>query len=385
MKKLVKFKLLSDVITGGVRTATNFLESENFISGAVLRAGFASDILLECPYADEEYEEKVNYVFFREKEKCKNCANISKCREFGNMKFSFLYPENCLPAPFTLRKCKAGGTDHAVMDVIAQNGRLKCPKCAAEGKDGRMEDVKGFVDADGSEKSVSKNTTVHTAIDINTGTALDGSLFSISAIKRGQIYCGEIDDRDTGMIYPGAVVRVGKYSSNGFGKLRVEEITDCPEPDIETAVTEFNRKFGENLKRHYGEKKEFAAILLKSDAVLGLEDETGLLSSEDYKKIWQEHLFSPDKNSALKLEQIFAQNFCYSGFDTAVKTNSDIERRKAPVIVTEKGTSILVSFTDSEAALNELKRIYENGIGRDTETGYGKTEICCSLHLLGIY
>ena len=47
MKKLVKFSFESDVISGGIRLKPNFLKSVDIINGAVLRAAFANDILLD--------------------------------------------------------------------------------------------------------------------------------------------------------------------------------------------------------------------------------------------------------------------------------------------------------------------------------------------------
>lgn len=383
MKKRVEFLLEGDVATGGVRTTTNFFESSDFISGAVLRAGFAWNILFECPYADEAINEKLNFVSYRDKEKCTGCPNAEACKKFGKMRFSYLYPLNAVPAPFTLHKCKAHA-DHCVMDTVAVNGKLACTECK-----GRMESVKGYVNSlTGTEIKVPKSLTVHTAIDINTGTALDGSLYSVYAIRHGQTFYGYIDDCDTDMIKKGDTVRVGKLSSCGFGKLKIIDVKDCSESGstekIKSSVSEFNNNFKSKISTD-NRGKEYASILFTSDAVLGLEKEKNeVLLSDRYKEIWQKHLFGDE--TVLSVEKVFAQNFSYSGFDTSIKTDEDIKRRKSPVIMTKRGTSILVSFKteDKESAVSELCRMSDNGIGRDTEIGCGSVEICCLLHCLGI-
>lgn len=380
MKKYVEFLLESDVMTGGIRVADNFLESLDYISGSVLRAGFAWNILYQCPYADELTEDKTNFVSYRDKEKCKGCPNGEYCKEFGNMKFSFLYPKDAVPAPLTLKECKAGGTEHCVMDTIAENGKLACSKCG-----GRMESVKGYVNAKTGKKiKIHKNLSVHTAIDIYSGTALEGSLHSVNALSHGQVFYGFIDDCSTDMIKEGTVVRVGKFSSCGFGKLKViksEKIEDENRQDMEKRISQFNErfKFGNN-------NKEYAPMLFLSDAALGFENVDNKVSaSGDYKAIWQNNIFS--KDSPLHIEKVFAQNYSYSGFDTSIKEDKDIMRRKDPVILTKGGTSILVSYDlkDKQQAVSELVQTSENGIGKDTDAGFGAVEVCSPLHLLGIH
>ena len=77
MRKTVEFELLDPFFSGGVRIADNFLESEGFIRGSVLRAAFTNDILLQCPFADEPSKDgKLNFVEIKDKDgKCESCPN----------------------------------------------------------------------------------------------------------------------------------------------------------------------------------------------------------------------------------------------------------------------------------------------------------------------
>ncbi len=384
-KRAVKFLLESDVITGGVRSEhdVNFLNSENVISGSVLRAAFANEILLDCPYASELYNGKANFVTYRNKESCKECKNVEVCKNFSNMIFSTLTIEGSLPAPFTSRICKTCGV--RLMDTIAETGRLKCPDCQKKYPDdksaGRMENAKGFINADGN--SIIKpahSISIHTAIDPYTSTARDGRLFSIKALKSGQIYTGIINDCGSGMLQKDSVVYVGKYSSNGFGKLRIIDISEAEERNIRNAVNDFNIRFGNALCKKYGEGKRFATILLISDAKLVISTK-GITSSEEYKQIWQKAFFG--EINTIKLEQIYTQTFTWTGYDTAIVPEDNGIRRKKTELITEKGTSLLISFTTDDA-IDTLAEMEICGVGKDTNIGYGQLMICSKLHNLGI-
>lgn len=386
-RKYVEFTLESDVMTGGVRNShdLNFMTSENVISGQVLRAAFANEILLGCPYADEEVDGRVNFVTYRGKEACGGCKNSEACRRFSDMSFSALMIENSLPVPFTLRICKTCGDKHPLMDTIAGSGMLKCPVCKSAVNTvtpatGRMENAKGFADRSASRVFKPKrSTSMHTAIDPYTGTVENGSLFSINALRRGQVYSGIIDDCGSGMLREGAVLYVGKYSSNGFGRLRITKISEPEQRDITGAIDEFNRRFGEQLSCKYGSGKRFAAVLLTSDAKLDISSSGGILSTEDYRSAWERALFS---GSEIRLEQIYAQTFTWSGYDTSVRTDSTEERRKPTELITEKGTSLLVSF--AAGAESALVRLEQEGVGADRNIGYGQVMVCSRLHSLGI-
>lgn len=374
MKKLVKFLFESNVISAGIKTNNNFLKTEDVINGSVVRAAFANDILLDCEYAEEKVNGRQYWLAERETENhpyCAECPHKEMCKKFSDMTFSFMVPENSITAPFTSKACKSCGTEHPVMDTIMENGALKCKACG-----GRMENLKGLINKnDYSSIKVSHRITTHTAIDLYSRTVADGSLFSVEAISRGSVYQCEIDDCDTDMIYVGKVIYIGKYSSNGFGKIRIISVEDMPAVNTEEAVKRFNEKFNANGDRQY------AAILFLSDAKLDVDKCSAVpLTTEEYRKIWEERLFGSD--SPLKIEQVYAQNIPYHSFDTSefYRDNS----RKTDIL-TERGSSVKVSFEAGNAtAIKFLKALEENGIGRDTEIGYGKIAVCSDIHMLGI-
>jgi CRISPR/Cas system CSM-associated protein Csm3 (group 7 of RAMP superfamily) len=385
-RKYVEFMLESDVMTGGVRNAhdRNFLVSENVISGQVLRAAFANDVLADCLYAGEEVDGKANFVAYRGKEACEDCKNADVCRKFSDMSFSALMKENSLPAPFTLRVCKTDRS-HPLMDTIAGSGKLKCPEClkntaTVTSATGRMENAKGFVDRDGNGLVKPKRgASMHTSVDPYTGTVVNGNLFSVESLGRGQVYCGMIDDCGSGMLYEGAVIYVGKFSSNGFGKLRITKISQPEERDVLSAIDDFNARFGEKLAEKYGGGKRFAAVLLTSDAKLDIASAGGIMSSEEYRAAWEKALFG---GKSIRLEQIYAQTFTWSGYDTSSSGTPADGAHKPTELITEKGTSLLVSFPEGEE--DSLVRLEREGVGADRNIGYGEVLVCGKLHSLGI-
>ena len=370
MKKLVKFSFENNVISGGIRLKPNFLKSVDVINGAVLRAAFANDILLDCPFAEDVIDGKKYQVISRG-ERCGNCKHQKVCEKFSDMKFSFLYPENTIPAPFTSKTCKAHGTSHSVMDTVIANGILKCPECQ-----GRMENLKGLVDKDNfSTVRVKRSVSTHTAIDPNTRTAKEGSLFSIDAIRKGCIYECEIDDCDTGMIYEGKVIYLGKYASCGFGKMKIISVNEVENENVKEKIELFNSKFNKD-----NNTRKYASILLLSDAKLDTDKYADdVKKTDEYRDIWKKAIFG--ENSFIEIEQVIAQNYYYNGYDTSVV---DDNRQHQTEYLTEKGSSFRISFPADSNYIEVLENMQKNGIGRDTECGYGKISICNKIHTIGI-
>ena len=70
----------------------------------------------------------------------------------------------------------------------------------------------------------------------------------------------------------------------------------------------------------------------------------------------------------------------YNGYEM-----SSGEYKVVPEMLTEKGSSIKVSFKCKDKdAVDFLKKIQYEGIGRDTNLGYGKVQVCGRIHMTGI-
>lgn len=380
MRKIVEFELLSPLMCGGVRVADNFLESEKFIRGSVLRAAFANDILLECPLADMPSEDgKLNYIELKQPEgKCANCVHREKCRKFSDMYFSFAYPQKSIPAPMTLRACKSSGLKHPLQDIIYQKSRLSCSECQSGTK--RMEGFKGYLRMEDNvyvETKVNFLLSTHTAIDYHTHTAEDGKLFSIKAVPAGWHFTAEIDDCDSGMLFEGKEIYVGKYSSVGYGKLKIVSITDSIEI-TEQLISKKVEKFQKNLDAPYK-----AALLFLSDAIFDIPITKTSQSTKDYLELWHNVIIG-DANSPVRVEKVYAETQLYSGYDTSESWGN--WKVKEPKLYILKGTSVLLDISNEriEEAMSLLTDIAKNGVGCRTSDGFGAVAVCHDLHQLGV-
>ncbi len=383
MKQKVTFELLSPVMCGGIRIAHNFLESESFIRGSVLRAAFASQILLECPVADRSSKDgRHNFIEIKDKDGfCKECPNRKVCSKFSAMRFSFAYPENCIPAPFTARMCKTFEFAHPIQDTIIEKGMISCDECKEDGH-GRMESIKGMIklaaDGKAEEGKTDMCLSTHTAIDYCTGTADDGSLYSVKAMKKGQVFTAVIDDCETDMLKKGDIIYAGKYSSCGFGKMRITEIgtyPECTEQDIADKIKRFNQRFG---------RTNMAAVLLLSDAYpYDAEVPDNIRTNEVYLDYWTRALFGEDA-LPFTVKSMLTETQLYSGYDTSKKWGD--WKQKKPELLILKGTSLLLEIKEGcmEEAVKLLTDAQNNGIGRRTENGFGQVEICHPIHCIGV-
>lgn len=380
MRKRVELELLSPLMCGGMRIADNFLESEPFIRGSVLRAAFANLILLECPLADQPGKNgELNFIEEKDPDgKCAGCPNKTVCRAFSDMYFSFAYPDDAIPAPFTLKGCKTSGLSHKMQDTIFHNGRLQCQSCTDGLK--RMESVKGLLrkaeTASGYAKvPVDTVLTTHTAINYDTHTAEDGKLYTVRAIQKGTVYTAVIDDCDTGMLSAGRIIYVGKYASVGFGKVLIKSVSDVQSAD-EKQIEKDIKGFQADLA-----SENRAALLFRSDAILDIPFNHAVLTTEKYQKIWQEVLFGAEE-TAVTVEKVFAETQLYSGYCTARKWGEwkDAE----PVLLVKKGTSVLLQISDFQKAVSLLTSLALNGVGKRTRDGFGEVIVCHPLHRLGV-
>lgn len=380
MRKIVEFELLSPLMCGGVRIADNFLESEKFIRGSVLRAAFATDILLDCPLADIPSEDgKLNFVELKQPDgKCASCVHKDKCKNFSDMFFSFAYPEDSIPAPMTVRACKSSGLNHSLQDIIYQNGRLACPECQKGTK--RMEGFKGYLKYDNgsySEVKVPFSLSTHTSIDYHTHTAEDSKLFSIKAVSAGIRFTAEIDDCDSGMLYEGKEVYVGKYSSVGYGKLKIVSLKEKNELSIQS-LTESVDKFQKKL-----DAPNKVTLLFLSDAIFDIPVSSTSQSTKDYLELWQKVIIG-DIDSQIKVEKVYAETQLYSGYDTSESWGN--WKVKEPKLYILKGTSVFLDISKAakDDAMTFLTNLAKKGIGYRTQDGFGEIAVCHELHQLGV-
>jgi len=366
----VRLDFLSPVILGGKKTATNYIESIDYIQGNILRAALAKYILNNCKeYSENEIvnvngENKRNWVYYRDKKGCQNCKLKRLCKKFSSLKFSYFYPEGVHILPLTAMVCKLDES-HGYIDLLIQE--RKCPIC---GKEGRVEAATGYI-KDNKKYSVKKMFLTKTEIDNYTKTSRDGRLYSVVAISEtsdnknsftGYIY--GLDKEDLENIDE---LRVGKYISVGYGKCTIEPIYEENKggTDILEQLENFNNRYKSLNSSDVDNQANYFAIKLTSDAMLDVKiDATEYLTTEEYIKLWQDVLGIDKKYEIYKM---YCETFNFRGFDLS-KAEADI--REEPVIMMEKGSVIL--FKTRQPLSNALDYFEKlNGIGKENENGFG--------------
>lgn len=360
----------SPVILGGKKTATNYIDSIDYIQGNVVRAAFAKYILNNCKEFDENEavdingEKKKNWVYYRDREGCVNCKFKNLCQKFDSLKFSYFYPEGADILPLTAMVCKYDES-HGYIDVLVH--KRECPVC---GEGGRVEGATGYI-KDSKKYNVKKMFLTKTEIDNYTRTSKDGRLYSIVAVSgtdddensfTGYIY--GIDEEDLKNIEE---LRVGKYISVGYGKCTIEPVYEEKKnrEDILNQMKDFDSKY-KSLSINDAENKfNYFAVKLISDAKLGVNiDLFKYYTTEKYKRLWQDVLKIDQKYEIYKM---YCETFNFRGFDLS---KSSINIREEPVIMLEKGSVILFKTQEPlDRALDYFTNI--KGLGDENENGFG--------------
>ena len=373
-RKQYQVMLCGPVIVGNQRIADNFLESESFIRGSVIRAGFAKQIAYACPLTETERSVGGGFFMIEQKSEaaCAGCKYAEICRRFSEMRFSYVLPEDAVPAPFTGRICKKAEDAHPIQDILipADSPQVICRECP-DGE-GRMESLKGFVrmtpEKEWKRIKVQKQLSTHTSILAESQTVREHTLFSINALCPGQIFSITIDDCQTGLVAQFDTIYVGKYSSNGYGKIH---FTDCAEQagdSLQARIGEFQRKAKDDT---------LLSMLFLSDMRISVPAGKRLILTE-----WEKLLFEAE-DLPFTLEKIYTETTLYSGYDTSRKWGK--WRDAVPDLLMKMGTSLLLRIKEGqrEAALSLLARLEETGIGERCSDGYGQIAVCHPLHTIG--
>ena len=361
----------SPVIAGNQRVSDSFFESEPFLRGSVLRAAFAKLIAFSCPLPEQVRSGGGGFFWIEQKSEadCADCRYAEICRRFGEMRFSFACLRGTFPAPITARVCKNAGCAHPVQDILipSDDPILSCAVCG-----GRMEGLRGFVSLPGADGRcragrVRTERSSHISVDAESLTARSRSVYSVQAIAAGQELAAAIDDCGTGLAACFDTVYAGKYTSGGFGKLRLREIPVKAEPLAER-IARFRQSAGDPA---------LLSVLFLSDMRIPVPAGMQLILHE-----WERILFGGGE-LPFTLEKIFTETALYSGYNTAREWGK--WRDPAPDLLVRMGTSLLLrvrSGKDAEAAAL-LERLEAEGLGERRGDGYGQIAVCHPLHAIG--
>ena len=366
MKIILNFK--APFIVGGNKIDPNYIETMDYIQGNVIRASFAKKILMNCPLYEPNIEvvvkgvKRKHWVYIRDGEKCDSCLYKNICKDFSKIKFSYFYPKHCKVVPLTAMKCKIHD-NHPFIDCLIEE--RKCPKCNS-----RVEYLGGFI-RDNKLYNVKKSIHTKTSIDSYTKTTVNGKLYTLLAVAATEensenIYEGHIEGISPKDMELFKELRIGSYTSIGFGKAAIEfkkeeEITFDKE-----ALLSFDKRYKEN--NFCDKSKNYAAIKFISDCKLDIKRNIdNYMETDQYRELWKEILALKD----MKVEKVYTEIFNYRGFNTS-KENL----REEVEIMGRKGSVVVLS---SHFKVEEIYKILSSidGFGKDIENGFGQFTIYC--------
>lgn len=388
MKYKIKLSLESPLLVGGKKQGDNYIKSMDYIPGSVMRAAFARAITDRCGY-----ERKNRWVVFENSDECHECPVKNLCSNFGKIRFSFMYPLDSIPYPVTNMRCKYDPSHPDVDTLIYMINRHRGQevkfdgRCSKKGCGERLEKHTGL-NKDGMDVEVDFRLITKNGISPYLKRSKEGILYSMDVVSEkcfagdervstefnGYVECDENINDELENIH---VLRVGAYTTSGFGKCRMnvegEGIYDSI-PEMEERIKKFNEKINDGSKL-------YISFTLLSDAYLGLEQcfEDGVRPSQITTREYIEsygNVLGKYVCKGLKFEFPVAVNQVRRGFDTS---KDEAVYRKAK-IVTKIG-SIFVFSTDKDSVnYKGLLDVQKEGIGCNREHGFGQVAVCSEFH-----
>lgn len=393
----VKLQFQSPLIVGDKKISSNYIASKDYIQGSVIRAAFARVILNQCSayhgeleevtIDDEKGEKKVvskkNWIHCRGEEDgykekyeviCKKCPYHKVCSSFSKIKFSFFYPKETSVIPLTSMCCKNKRKEHGFIDSLTQD--MMCLKCKKGNN--RVEFESGLRTAQGIYKA-QKVVQTKTAINPYTRTSKDGMLFNLVSLSpicfEGEIE--GIDDKDLALF---ETLRIGAYTSTGFGKCQVlyDSQYTYSDPTL-NEVYAYSEEYKKHQKQLLSGDKEYLVVMLSSDAHIEIEVPKEYCTTAQYISHWEKYV----RLESSKLHKVYFDTTLYRGYDTSSATNDYRAKAKYQI---NKGSILIYEFDDKQ----QLKDVYDKyyfgayirgkvkfTIGNECENGFGSCQIYC--------
>ena len=395
MKYRIRITPKNPFVIGGKKLNNDYIKSLEHIPGGVLRAALSREIVMACPYYNQNSSKKY-WVEYKNEKECTSCRYKNLCKNFSEIKIGELYPQNSKNYPLTAMRCKEN-SEHKAFDTLSEKLIRKiykddknlnqidsgCPECKK-----RVERCSGlFLEKNGVQKDVEVVNLLITKNAINPymRTAKDGILYTLDAGSTKVM----IGDEERDLYFEGIIegddikseleniysLYIGAYNTAGFGKFVIDVVDEYKEDDIKSLKNRL-QKF--NIKIN-SEKKIYVPITLESDAYINLpiENDKKLceISKDEYIKIYENSL-----KEISELGKIFYINFLSDtrrGFDTS---KENVKFRKAKKVI-KSGGVIVLEIDKDKIDYSKLLNIQNNGIGENKIHGFGKIKICDEFHL----
>ena len=360
----------SPLLIGTHTTQSNFRDTQSIIPGAVLRAALARAICEQDCTKDPSKEVRITVLPEGEET---NFPNLRQA--FSELRFSALNSNiQSAPYPITTRKCKFH-EDHKKVDVltaILKSREAKCPECG-----GRLEKLAPY---EFFEEHAPTITSTHSEMDKQRGTARDGRLFTVRAIApRTAVFSGTISgDIDFGelsrLLRP--TLRVGAMLTAGFGECKVElkPFTVLPDDGLSDRIKRF--------KELIGCEDNLIPITLMSDAIIDFskQDDDYYIKTDDYLKAYEKLVNPVEGEHDFEMVHAMIKSRIWRGFDTG-KQGGGFE--KPAKFLLQAGSVLVVraNAPDAPTMLEKLLKLEQNGIGLETQDGYGAVRVAHENHI----
>ncbi len=365
----------SPIHIGKSKPNFSFLPTKDLIPGSILRGALAE------------------YLIMRGRE--------SEIKEFiANMRFGFLYPSKSpallpLPLPATSLGCKNNSgfkseKAHGIFDALLASVAyeelrkftefpvpltFKCKECGS-----RMDKVSGFYTEEGGKyKKVEVKRTSQTKVAISRRrkTSESEMLYSITAIRPGNVFVGKIlGDTDKLEVLLDALneVGIGAFTTRGYGMVEARK-AEIRTGGIEERVESFNRRLREVWS-------DIASIALNKDKIP--EEPTGTYFSVDVLSpaILRDHSGLSTLKLQLNLGEKKVEPVLFSAYHEFIGGWSTAwGLPKETTYGAGTGSTYVFKLDEEREELyHELERIELEGIGRRRDEGYGDVLICHPFH-----
>ncbi|WEU40289.1 MAG: CRISPR-associated RAMP protein Csx10 [Candidatus Odinarchaeum yellowstonii] len=369
---------------GGVKYKSQYLATEEFISGAIVRGTLAEYMILNG-----------------RKSEIKNLVK--------NIRFGFLYPSYhpdilSYPIPLTALTCKSdfgfkSNKGHGVFDQLIpliafkelekQGAKFpvaftfKCKECM-----GRMENINGYYIKDENYKIIrtERYTQTKTAINRIRKSAEEKMIYSVTAIKP-KVYI-ENKPHDiffNGKIYPESEIvdevlkalnsiGIGSHTTRGYGKVSARRISVKEHEPLIKRIQSFNEKLSEvwsellSIVKSDSLPKEpdatYFSVDLISPAIL---DDNGVPTLK---------LTIPVKGDKIEPILFSTKPVYLSGWSTSWTLPKPSTYGAAP------GSTYVFKINKSlDDFTPVLERLEFEGIGKRRDEGYGEVKICSAFHM----
>ena len=368
------------VCVGAGRIRGQFRRSLDYLNASTLRGAVATAGLVARGQAgsDQRGDAEFRRLFFDEA----TCLRFADAWPVGDFA---AHPQ---PPPFTLRTCKAAGAKHGVVDhllrsyalqLLAEHGIAAAPDDACRDCGSRLVAASRPLGA----KEPKRRIITRLKMDVASGRAEDGNLFSIELMERGTRFVTRlrgVGSKARAFLQDVATqsMRVGHGRGQGYGRMRICDVRATESSDLMHRLEAFDGEVKKQLQALTEVIGQAAADLETAHHYLAVTLLSDLETDPANSKIGEQALLD-----ALGLDQIeIVHGQVRVGQRGGWDTHQGCPRGLFPVL--RAGSALLLRtprpLQDLRPHLGELE---DRGAGRARHLGLGWLRFSDPVHTPG--